>query len=150
MLYRLSQAENTPKLTVYVAIKNFHMPYTNSIIEPDTALRVIGERFPSLVIETGWAESYVRLKQDIDLWIVGTGGVTKIAIWVKFSVRAASRLSGYIEVARPMLGGGYAFDGRQVSRILLRNLRLATYIFGLSAVWEMGSVTRGLTPPRDD
>ncbi|KAI5795357.1 hypothetical protein DFH27DRAFT_117781 [Peziza echinospora] len=98
---------------VGTTIGNFHMPCTNSIKEPDTALRVRGEGFPSLVIETGCSESYPKLKQDIDLWMVGTGGVTKVCILVKFSARAGSRLAGYIEVARPMLGGGYTFDVRQ-------------------------------------
>ena len=75
----------SPKLTVSVAIGNFHMPYNNSITEPDTALRVLGERFPSLVIEIGWSGGYPKLKRDVDLWMVGTGGVTKVAILVKFN-----------------------------------------------------------------
>lgn len=53
---------------------------------PDAYITVAGAlEFPSVVVEVGWAESMEDLMDDARLWLLGTGGQTKVVIIVKFN-----------------------------------------------------------------
>ena len=78
-------------------------------------LRQKGEILPCLTIEAGWAESYPKLVQDVDVWMVGGVAATKISLLIKLNRRAGGRFVASMEAARQVPGTGYAFDPRQVS-----------------------------------
>lgn len=56
--------ELCPKLTISTAFGGFQAPYQNSVKEPDSCPMILADDFPCLVIETGWSESYPKLKRD--------------------------------------------------------------------------------------
>jgi hypothetical protein len=55
-------------------------PYSSSRKEPDLFFRPDNQPLPSLVIESGWSESLIRLQDDMDLWLVGGQGQVKATI----------------------------------------------------------------------
>lgn len=56
-------------------------------------MKVAGtDGFPSVVVESGWAESMEDLLTDARLWLLGTGGATKVCIVVHFQEERAARL----------------------------------------------------------
>lgn len=56
-------------------------------------MKVAGtDGFPSVVVESGWAESMEDLLADARLWLLGTGGATKVCIVVHFQEERAARL----------------------------------------------------------
>lgn len=59
---------------------------TNSRKAPDAYIKVAGiPGFPCVVAEVGWCESMEDLMADARLWLLGTGGQTKVVIIVKFT-----------------------------------------------------------------
>lgn len=60
---------------------------------PDAYVKVAGtDGFPSVVVESGWAESMEDLVKDARLWLLGTGGATKVCIVVHFLEERAARV----------------------------------------------------------
>lgn len=55
-------------------------------------MKVAGtDGFPSVVVESGWAESMEDLLADARLWLLGTGGITKVCIVVHFQEERAAK-----------------------------------------------------------
>ncbi|PUU75380.1 hypothetical protein B9Z19DRAFT_1067476 [Tuber borchii] len=52
--------------------------------QPDSFIQLRKGGFPTIVCETGWAESIEELKQDARLWLLHTNGETKIVIILSF------------------------------------------------------------------
>ncbi|XRM47493.1 hypothetical protein ABZX51_010464 [Aspergillus tubingensis] len=71
--------------------------YTSSSKEPDLYLSARTDRVPSVVIESGWSESFPRLRIDKDLWLGGTVEV-EYAILLKWSKVRNNKVKGSIEV----------------------------------------------------
>lgn len=61
---------------------NGYRPDTQKV--PDAYLLVIGNNFPSVVCETGWSESLEDLRADARLWLLGSGGETRVVVVVSF------------------------------------------------------------------
>ncbi|PWY67038.1 hypothetical protein BO83DRAFT_319384 [Aspergillus eucalypticola CBS 122712] len=71
--------------------------YTSSSKEPDLYLSARTDRMPSVVIESGWSESFPRLRIDKDLWLAGTVEVEYV-ILLKWSKVRNNKVKGTIEV----------------------------------------------------
>ncbi|KAG0642793.1 hypothetical protein HOY80DRAFT_1134285 [Tuber brumale] len=52
---------------------------------PDCYIQLRGGRFPTVVCEVGWVESFEDLVQDARLWLLHTNGETKIVIVLAFA-----------------------------------------------------------------
>ncbi|KAI5781985.1 hypothetical protein DFH27DRAFT_616388 [Peziza echinospora] len=50
---------------------------------PDFCVRPRDSRFPTLAVEVGWSESLPKLVADANLFLTGTGGVTKFVVLVR-------------------------------------------------------------------
>ncbi|KAF8446967.1 hypothetical protein BDZ91DRAFT_813672 [Kalaharituber pfeilii] len=101
----LTLAEATVlKIMVGTTIGPFQQAYAGSVKEPDCALKISGQTFPSLTIE-----------HDIDIWMAGTGGATIVAIIIKLNKRAPGRLADFYQVARRSLiaPAGYVMEPLQ-------------------------------------
>ena len=98
-----------------LALNQFQGIYANSVKEPDAMLRATGEPHPCMTIEAGWSESYPKLVEDVEVWMVGGAAVTKLSLLVKFNSRTGGRFAAFLQAARQVPGGGWAFDPRQVS-----------------------------------
>lgn len=66
--------------------------------EPDFSVTPKSATFPTLVVESGWSESFPRLRRDKDLWIHGGGGKIQLVLLIKWSSLSGGRVSGLIEV----------------------------------------------------
>ncbi|KAF8433985.1 hypothetical protein BGX38DRAFT_1101596 [Terfezia claveryi] len=79
----------------------------------DALLQVDTDLIPSLVVEAGWSESFPKLRSDVNIWMDGGGGATKIAILVKFTKHQGHRFGAFLEVARYNAAGGWIWENRQ-------------------------------------
>ncbi|KAL2865355.1 uncharacterized protein BJX67DRAFT_182698 [Aspergillus lucknowensis] len=74
-------------------------PYAGSRKEPDLLVRQNNNLLPVLAIETGWTESYSRLLDDMNLWLVGGNGAVKAVIIVKWGrVGSTNQVKGTAEL----------------------------------------------------
>lgn len=80
-----------------IGIKRFTGTYQNSRKEPDLLLRPDNQEMPSIVVESGWSESYPRLISDMELWLNGSVDVNVVLV-LKWSKLSNLRVSGFIEV----------------------------------------------------
>lgn len=81
-----------------LAIRTFKPPYDQSCKEPDLFIRPGAQRLPSVVVETGWDEAYSRLRNDVDLWLLGGKPYVKVVMLLKWTKTADSKVEGSIEV----------------------------------------------------
>lgn len=72
---------------------------------PDTYLLVIGDDFPAVVCETGWSESMENLRADAELWLVGSGGQTRVVVVVAFQESYAAEADPVAEGGEPDAAG---------------------------------------------
>ncbi|RPB04241.1 hypothetical protein L873DRAFT_1459387 [Choiromyces venosus 120613-1] len=56
--------------------------------------------FPSVVLETGWAESAEKLAEDVTLWQVGSGGQVRVVFQLKFYKRMQNRIGARLWMNR--------------------------------------------------
>ena len=89
--------------------------YANSVKQPDFTIRHNTEVLPSVTIEARWSETYPKLVQDTEVWMVGDVAVTNVSLLVKFHRRVGDRIASFVEVARRVPGGVGGWDQRQVS-----------------------------------
>lgn len=82
----------------------FTGPYTLSSKEPDLFVRPDSNNFPLIVIESGWSESFPRLRSDKDLWLNGSTQVNAVVL-LKWSLISKNRVKGTAEVWRRGAGG---------------------------------------------
>lgn len=69
-----------------LAIKFIGGPYSNARKEPDLLVHPDNQLLPSLVMESGWSESLSRLRQDVNLWLVGGQGQVRATIIFKWQL----------------------------------------------------------------
>ncbi|KAE8369668.1 hypothetical protein BDV27DRAFT_120655 [Aspergillus caelatus] len=79
--------------------------YTHSSKEPDLFLRPATYCLPSIVVESGWSESWPRLHDDKNLWFYGSPTVN-VVILLKWSKLARNRCKGKVEVWTRNPAGG--------------------------------------------
>jgi len=72
--------------------------YTSSRKEPDAHIIPDSLNMPTIVVESGWSESRVRLHRDRDLWLIGGRGSVNVAIIIKWTKTRGNKVSGDIEV----------------------------------------------------
>ncbi|KAJ5550593.1 hypothetical protein N7535_001464 [Penicillium sp. DV-2018c] len=69
-----------------------HSPFVQSRKEPDILVDPDdGQGFPSVVFEAGWSESWNGLEADCELLLRGSGGLTKAAILVNWTLNRQHR-----------------------------------------------------------
>ncbi|EEP80896.1 predicted protein [Uncinocarpus reesii 1704] len=68
------------KLRVRTTLKGFAAPYTYATKEPDACILPGTLPLPTVVVETGWLESWPRLDADKDLWLVGGASVELVLL----------------------------------------------------------------------
>ena len=88
------------QLTPRVAFEIPDPPYTGSAKQPDTAFLPVNAQFPSVVVEVAYGESLPRLRNEMALWIQGTGGATRVVILLKYHVRGVDCIAARLEVWR--------------------------------------------------
>jgi hypothetical protein len=79
--------------------------YADSQKEPDLLIRADNLRLPKVVIESGWSESWPRLRDDMNLWIVGGNGEVKVVILIKWGFRPCQGICRTVGVYRPDTNG---------------------------------------------
>lgn len=78
---------------------------------------------PSVVVETGYTESWPKVQEDRDLWLQGDAPFVNVVVLVKFNKRSNGRVAAYIEVHRP--GGQQGTRVVSSQRIRVKPPRLA-------------------------
>ncbi|OJD13249.1 hypothetical protein AJ78_06271 [Emergomyces pasteurianus Ep9510] len=76
----------------------FTAPYADSSKEPDTYFLPGNQPLPTVVIETGWSESWSRLNADKDLWLVGGGGAVQLVMLIIWTKVTGNRIKGDLQV----------------------------------------------------
>ncbi|KAL1980205.1 hypothetical protein VTN96DRAFT_4471 [Rasamsonia emersonii] len=71
--------------------------YTGSSKEPDLFIRLNTYPLPTVVVESGWSESWPHLQSDKNLWFSGGPAVTYV-ILLQWSKGANNRVKGVVEV----------------------------------------------------
>lgn len=71
--------------------------YSRSAKEPDLFIRPRSMRYPSIVSESGWSQSFPHLRADKDLLIHGFGGHVRLVILIKWTKLNGGRVSGVAE-----------------------------------------------------
>lgn len=71
--------------------------YSGSAKEPDLFIRPRSMRYPSIVSESEWSESFPHLRADKDLLIHGFGGHVRLVILIKWIKLNGGRVSGVVE-----------------------------------------------------
>ncbi|KAG2418182.1 hypothetical protein HFD88_001283 [Aspergillus terreus] len=82
---------------VGTTFKGFTGLYQGSEKEPDLFLRPDSSTFPTVVIESGWSESFPYLRSDKDLWMRGCPTVN-VVILLKWSELSEKRVKGTAEI----------------------------------------------------
>lgn len=82
---------------MYLAFKGFTGLYQGSQMEPDLFLRPDSIAFPTVVIGSGWSESFPYLRHDKDLWMQGCQTVN-VVILLKWSESSGKRVKGTAEI----------------------------------------------------
>ncbi|EZF35207.1 hypothetical protein H101_01260 [Trichophyton interdigitale H6] len=102
----VTQAEfDSVSFLVGTTFRGFQGRYANSFKEPDTCLLPSGQSFPSIVIETGWTDSWPKLSRDKDLWLQGGCPEVLLVFLIKWSKITNDRVKGIIEVHQRDGGG---------------------------------------------
>jgi hypothetical protein len=78
----------------YLAFKTFGGVYASSRKEPDQCILPTGCKLPSLVVESGWAESCTDLLRDKELWLNGGAGSVTVVIVIKWSKVSGNMVQG--------------------------------------------------------
>lgn len=65
--------------------------------EADFSITPSVTQYPSIVVESGWSESFPRLRIDKDLWIHGCGGHVQLGFLIKWNKLSGGRVSGVFE-----------------------------------------------------
>ncbi|KAJ5582588.1 hypothetical protein N7535_001208 [Penicillium sp. DV-2018c] len=83
-----------------------HAPYAGSRKEPDFLMRPVNQRLPTLVMESGWSESFPRLLGDLNLWLVGGAGAVNAIIILQWqTITGTNRVGGTAELYTPDMNG---------------------------------------------
>lgn len=82
---------------ILLAYKGFAAPYTSAVKEPDACILLDTLPLPTVVVETGWPESWPRLDADKDLWLVG-GASVELVLLVRWTKISGNRVKGDLHV----------------------------------------------------
>ncbi|OJJ46530.1 hypothetical protein ASPZODRAFT_132600 [Penicilliopsis zonata CBS 506.65] len=99
-----SQESEILNMGVSTTFDGFTGVYQGSAKEPDFFFQIDSNDFPSIVIESGWSESFSHLRADKDLWIMGNNSVTMV-ILLKWSRMSGGKVRGQAEVWQRNAGG---------------------------------------------
>jgi hypothetical protein len=62
-------------------------------------MRPVNQRLPTLVMESGWSESFPRLLGDLNLWLVGGAGAVNATIILQWQIiTGTNRVGGMAEL----------------------------------------------------
>ncbi|EGC41826.1 conserved hypothetical protein [Histoplasma capsulatum var. duboisii H88] len=78
-------------------IRGFQGPWAGSIKQPDMGIGPEGENFPTVVIESGWSESFPGLHRDMQLWLGGSVGKVELVILLKWTKIVGNFVKGMAE-----------------------------------------------------
>ncbi|KAM5445004.1 hypothetical protein MferCBS31731_000461 [Microsporum ferrugineum] len=84
-------------LRVGTTFKGFATPYTSATKEPDACILPDTLPLPTVVVETGWSESWPRLDADKDLWLVG-GASVELVLLIRWTKISGGRVKGDLHV----------------------------------------------------
>ncbi|PWW79773.1 hypothetical protein C7212DRAFT_340495 [Tuber magnatum] len=74
---------------------------------PDAYIKLRGTKFPEVVCEAGWAETHKDLVDDARLWLLHTGGETKVVIVLSFTeTNTGNTLETENEIVGAQMGKG--------------------------------------------
>ncbi|KAJ5135383.1 uncharacterized protein N7515_004661 [Penicillium bovifimosum] len=91
---------------VGTTIEFLYPPYAGSRKEPDFMIRPDNRRLPTLVMESGWSESFPRLLGDLNLWLVGGAGAVNATIILQWqTITGTNRVGGMAELYTPDVNG---------------------------------------------
>ena len=97
--YEYHQEITSNDFFVPSAIYFFHPPYASCRKEPDVQIRPNNQRFPSIVMESGWSETIPRIHDDINSWLIGGNGFVKAVIILKWHrVGHTNAVGGHAEL----------------------------------------------------
>ncbi|PLB47502.1 hypothetical protein P170DRAFT_465170 [Aspergillus steynii IBT 23096] len=82
----------------------FVAPYQSSWRQPEFYLKPRHRVLPTLVVESGWAESYASLVRDKDLWLIGGWPHVNVVFVIQWSRSPRNRVRGRLEVYRRQSG----------------------------------------------
>lgn len=82
----------------------FTAPYQHSWRQPEFYLKPRHQALPTLVVESGWAESYPSLIQDKDLWLIGGSPHVNVVFVFEWSKSPRNRIRGRLGVYRKQGG----------------------------------------------
>lgn len=87
----------------FKAFTGFPGIYTGASKEPDLLIRPDTDNFPSVVVESGWSESWPHLQADMRLWFSAPN--INYVILLKWTKLSNNKVKGRIEVWHRNLAG---------------------------------------------
>ena len=81
-----------------IAFNTFPPPFGNSRKQPDYCILPQGQNLPTIVVETGWSESFLRLRDDMRLWLISGAGALQLVMLFNWSKLTGGRIKGVVEV----------------------------------------------------
>ncbi|KAL1955223.1 hypothetical protein VTO42DRAFT_8882 [Malbranchea cinnamomea] len=84
-------------LRVGTTFTGFATPYASATQEPDACILPDTLPIPTVVVETGWSESWPRLDADKDLWLVG-GASVELVLLIRWTKLNGGRVKGDLHV----------------------------------------------------
>ncbi|OAX78619.1 hypothetical protein ACJ72_07069 [Emergomyces africanus] len=86
------------KFRVGTTFERFSTPYLSSAKEPDSCFLPDMLPLPTIVVESGWTESYTRLNNDKDLWLIGGRPHVQLVFLIKWAKLPGGRVKGDTEI----------------------------------------------------
>ncbi|KLJ09008.1 hypothetical protein EMPG_15570 [Blastomyces silverae] len=86
------------KIQTGTTFRGFTALYTHFSKEPDMYFLSDDKPLPTVVIETGWSESWPRLNADRDLWLVSRGEAVQLVVLIKWTKITDNRIKGDLQV----------------------------------------------------
>ncbi|PGG94948.1 hypothetical protein AJ79_10348 [Helicocarpus griseus UAMH5409] len=83
---------------VGTTFQGFVAPYEASSKDPDACIIQDAQRLPTIVVETGWSESWPKLDDDKDLWLIGGAPIVQRVFLIRWSKLSGNRVKGEIHV----------------------------------------------------
>lgn len=73
--------------------------YAGSLQEPDLFVEPRGHLLPTFIIACGFSESWSRLQDDVDLWLLGSNGSVNGVLLLKWvTIENSNRVQGSVEL----------------------------------------------------
>ncbi|KAL2215619.1 hypothetical protein M432DRAFT_634610 [Thermoascus aurantiacus ATCC 26904] len=85
-------------ISVGTTLQGFSGTYSSSSKEPDLFISPGTQDLPSVVVESGWSESWPYLHQDMHLWLAGGAPTVQLVLLLRWSKTTSNRVGGVLEV----------------------------------------------------